>query len=119
MLTTDEKAARQSGSSVHSASPATRPRRRRSRAARTPEVVDIREAPPITTVFREAAGGIHHGRCGRLLDFHGRRAALELDFYCTGCLEHVTLPEMVVNRIPVVEQRDTRRGFENFKYLTE
>jgi len=56
---------------------------------------------PIVTVFRTPGGQVHHTRCHQPLEYHGRRAQLELDFYCLRCIEHVTLPEMVFPRIPV------------------
>ena len=57
------------------------------------------EAPPITTVF-VADGRLHHTWCKQPLDYQGTRAGLELDFYCYRCVEHVTLPEAVMARIP-------------------
>src|SRR5262249_17610983 len=58
-------------------------------------------APPLVMVFRARDGRIGHARCGWPLQYHGRRAGLELDFYCQGCVEHVTLPECVLSRIPL------------------
>jgi hypothetical protein len=55
-------------------------------------------------VFRTRDGRIGHSRCGRPLEFHGCRAGIELDFYCHACVEHVTLPECVLSRIPLGDQ---------------
>ncbi|MFI5325853.1 MAG: hypothetical protein ACHQ7H_06435, partial [Candidatus Rokuibacteriota bacterium] len=33
------------------------------------------------------------------LEFQGRRAQLELDFYCLRCMEHVALPQFALSRI--------------------
>ena len=55
---------------------------------------------PIVTVCRDADGRLFHTWCDRPLDFQGRRAGLELDFYCSHCVEHVTVPECVLLRVP-------------------
>jgi hypothetical protein len=34
------------------------------------------------------------------MDFQGRRAGLELDFYCLNCCEHITLTPYVLMRLP-------------------
>jgi hypothetical protein len=57
------------------------------------------ELPPITSVFL-TDGRLHHAWCKQPLDYQGTRAGLELDFYCYRCVEHVTLPESVLARIP-------------------
>jgi hypothetical protein len=82
--------------------------RERSRSAlgtrRSPHRAPVSEASldaPIVTVFQTPDGQFHHGWCHQPLEFHGRRAALEVDFYCLRCVEHVTLPESVLPRIPV------------------
>jgi hypothetical protein len=56
--------------------------------------------PPLAIVFRSPDGCICHTRCGRSLHLQGRRGGLELDFYCQHCVEHVTLPECILPRIP-------------------
>jgi hypothetical protein len=56
--------------------------------------------PPLASVFRSPDGRICHARCGWLLQLQGRRGGLELDFYCQHCVEHVTLPECILPRIP-------------------
>jgi hypothetical protein len=33
------------------------------------------------------------------MDFQGRRAGLELDFYCLQCCEHITLTPYVLMRL--------------------
>lgn len=60
-------------------------------------------APPMVMVFRTGDGTIGHARCGRPLEFQGRRAGIELDFYCQRCVEHVTLPDCTLSRIPLGE----------------
>jgi hypothetical protein len=57
--------------------------------------------PPIVTVFVGVQGGIHHARCGRRIGYQGSRGGQELDFYCLECREHITLPEIVLPRLPV------------------
>ena len=59
----------------------------------------MQDVPPITTVF-VADGRLHHSWCKQPLDCQGTRAGLELDFYCYSCVEHVSLPETVLPRIP-------------------
>jgi hypothetical protein len=58
-------------------------------------------APPPTMVFLTPDGRVVHARCGSALEFQGRRAQLELDFYCPRCVEHVSLPECILSRIPL------------------
>jgi len=60
------------------------------------------EPPAIVSVFFHTDGTICHSWCGRPLEFHGSRGGLELDFFCTRCIEHVTLPESVLSRVPVI-----------------
>ncbi len=57
--------------------------------------------PAIVSVFFHTDGTICHAWCGRPLEFHGSRGGLELDFFCTRCMEHVTLPQSVLHRVPV------------------
>ena len=57
------------------------------------------EMPPITTVYL-TDGRLHHTWCKQPLDYQGTRAGLELDFYCYRCVEHVSLPEVVLARVP-------------------
>lgn len=59
------------------------------------------ESPPVVTLFRAPDGGFFHARCRQPLEYQGRRAQLELDFYCLRCVEHVSIPESVVPRIPL------------------
>ncbi len=56
---------------------------------------------PIVTVFLTPDGRIHHTWCDQPLDFQGRRAGVEVDFFCLRCMEHVTLPESILPRVPV------------------
>jgi hypothetical protein len=60
-------------------------------------------APPMVVVFRAGDGRIAHARCRHPLEFHGYRARIELDFYCPRCMEHVTVPDCVLSRIPLGE----------------
>ena len=70
-------------------------------ARRMPVVDRVSPAePPLVMVFRTPDGRIGHGRCGEILEFQGRRAGIELDFYCQRCVEHVTLPACILSRIP-------------------
>jgi hypothetical protein len=55
--------------------------------------------PPVATVYRAADGSLHHARCASRMDFQGRRAGLELDFYCLQCCEHITLTPYVLMRL--------------------
>jgi hypothetical protein len=55
--------------------------------------------PPVSTVYRAPDGSLHHARCARRMDFQGRRAGLELDFYCLQCCEHITLTPYVLMRL--------------------
>lgn len=59
------------------------------------------ESPPVVTLLRAPDGAIFHARCRQPLEYQGRRARLELDFYCLRCVEHVSIPESVVPRIPL------------------
>lgn len=78
-----------------------RPARSSRRGGEREVITEAMLNAPIVTVFRTPDGQVHHGRCHQTLEYHGRRAALELDFYCLRCTEHVTLPELVFPRIPV------------------
>jgi hypothetical protein len=55
--------------------------------------------PPVATVYRAPDGALHHARCASRMDFQGRRAGLELDFYCLHCCEHITLNTYVLMRL--------------------
>jgi len=85
-----------------SSAPAVRRSGRRARRNHDREIItEAMLNAPIVTVFRTPDGQVRHGRCHQTLEFHGRRAQIELDFYCLRCTEHVTLPELVFPRIPV------------------
>ena len=62
--------------------------------------IDRREAPVVNTVYLTDEG-LRHSRCGEVLAFIRRRQALELDFHCRACHEHITLTEYALTRIPV------------------
>lgn len=54
---------------------------------------------PLATVYASHDGDLYHAICKQPLEFQGRRAQLELDFYCLRCMEHVALPQFVLSRI--------------------
>jgi len=64
---------------------------------------DAATATEVMTVYMALDGGLHHTRCNQRLSLHGKRAGLELDFYCLTCTESVTIPFCVVDRIPVAD----------------
>ncbi len=69
-------------------------------ASKTPMASPRRSAmPPVATVYRGADGSLLHARCASRMGFQGRRAGLELDFYCLQCCEHVTLTAYMLNRL--------------------
>ncbi len=53
------------------------------------------------TMYFSPEGILHHARCQSRLHFRGVRAALEADFFCLSCHEHVTVPKYAVSQIPV------------------
>jgi hypothetical protein len=61
--------------------------------------VERREAPIVSTVYLTDEG-LRHARCGEVLAFVRRRQALELDFHCRVCHEHISLTEYALTRIP-------------------
>ena len=54
---------------------------------------------PLATVYASHDGDLYHAICKQPLEFQGRRAQLELDFYCLRCMEHVALPQFALSRI--------------------
>ncbi len=69
---------------------------------RESEPIAPRVMPRIVSVYRGAAAGeFRHARCDRELIFVGVRGGIEIDFYCLGCREHITLPEAALARVPV------------------
>lgn len=79
-----------------------RPRVTRSRRNHRGTVSEVALlAAPVVNVYQTPDGEMHHAWCHQPLHYHGRRAALELDFYCLRCVEHVTIPESTLSRIPV------------------
>lgn len=54
---------------------------------------------PLASVYASHDGELYHAICKQPLEFQGRRAQLELDFYCLRCMEHVALPQFVLSRI--------------------
>ena len=63
----------------------------------------VEEIPPIVTVYLTTQGGLHHSRCGRQVGYQGSRGRQEHDFYCLTCREHITLPQIVLTRLPIVD----------------
>jgi hypothetical protein len=54
---------------------------------------------PLATVYASQDGELYHAVCKTPLEFQGRRAQLEFDFYCLRCMEHVALPQFALSRI--------------------
>ncbi len=80
--------------------------KRQPRRSRDPEPT-METAPPrprLFAVFRRADQTVCHARCGRPLSLQGVRGLLEADFYCLGCLTHVSLPLAVLDGLPVVSE---------------
>ena len=105
---TNTVATRQSPGEQEAEAPHTHRRHSRALAGnmarRAPVIEHVsRTAPPMVMAFRTRDGSIGHARCGRLLEFQGRRAGIELDFYCQRCVEHVTLPDCILSRVPLGE----------------
>ena len=73
----------------------------RPRTAKQQVVTEASLDAPIVTVYQAPDGLFHHAWCHQPLEYHGRRARLEVDFFCLRCVEHVALPESVLPRIPV------------------
>jgi hypothetical protein len=83
------------------------PRQRTKRHASEPEMhVVTQRAPKVMAVHRLADDTVCHSRCGRPLALHGVRGLLEADFYCYGCLAHVTIPLTVLHALPVTATAD-------------
>ena len=53
-------------------------------------------------VFMGSDGAICHTTCWRPLEYHGVRGGLEVDFYCPGCVAHLSLPMRRVPGIPLL-----------------
>ena len=81
------------------------PRRHRAHGerGRQSEVItpSDRLTPPPANAFYTPGGSLRHAWCGSPLALMGRRGGIEIDFYCGQCLEHVTLPECILPRLPV------------------
>jgi len=54
---------------------------------------------PLATVYASHDGELYHAVCKQPLEFQGRRAQLEFDFYCLRCMEHVALPQFALSRV--------------------
>jgi hypothetical protein len=64
---------------------------------------------PLAIAFYSPDGGICHARCNRPLVSLGRRGRIEMDFYCEQCVEHVTLPECILSRLPGAREETLKR----------
>ena len=49
---------------------------------------------PLATVYASPDGELYHAVCKTPLEFQGRRAQLEFDFYCLRCMEHVGITDI-------------------------
>lgn len=78
-----------------------RPKRQPHRGHPRPVPVHAEPTPKVITVFRRSDNTVCHARCRRPLSLQGIRGLLEADFYCLGCLIHVTLPLAVLDSVPL------------------
>jgi hypothetical protein len=46
----------------------------------------------VTAACMGSDGTVWHSRCDQPLEYHGTRGGLMVDFFCSGCQEHVSLP---------------------------
>ncbi|HUG38241.1 MAG TPA: hypothetical protein VML54_14885 [Candidatus Limnocylindrales bacterium] len=60
-------------------------------------------------VYMGSDGAICHAPCWQPLQYHGVRGGLAVDFYCPGCVEHVTLPLSSLPSIPMSAGRPAAR----------
>ena len=84
--------------------PVKRPKRS---APRTPKLEPASGAVRMAMYF-SPEGILHHARCQSRLHFRGVRAALEADFFCPSCHEHVTVPKYAVSQIPVEDANERK-----------
>ena len=68
---------------------------------------------PLATVYASQTASSYHAVCKHPLEFQGRRAQLELDFYCLRCMEHVALPQFALSRIRFDLPRPTDATFRS------
>jgi hypothetical protein len=54
----------------------------------------------VAAVFMGSDGTVWHSRCVRPLEYHGTRGGLMVDFFCSDCQEHVSLP---LRRLPSLD----------------
>jgi len=52
-------------------------------------------------VFMGSDGAICHTACWRPLEYVGVRGGLDVDFYCPGCVAHLSLPMRWIPGIPM------------------
>jgi hypothetical protein len=53
------------------------------------------------SVIMGSDGAIYHAPCRQSLAYHGVRGQRDVDFYCPGCVQHVTLPMHRLAAIPM------------------
>ena len=59
-------------------------------------------------VFMGSDGAICHAVCWRPLEYVGVRGGLSVDFYCPGCVTHLSLPMRRIPGIPMSSSRGPR-----------
>jgi hypothetical protein len=74
--------------------------------------VDRREAPRVSTVYLTDEG-LRHARCGSIVVLVRRRQAVELDFHCRACHEHISLTEYALTRVPFGAPISVPRGSDD------
>jgi hypothetical protein len=52
-------------------------------------------------IFMGSDGAICHAACWRPLEYLGVRGGLEVDFFCPGCVEHLSLPMRGLPALPM------------------
>ena len=83
--------------------------------AAAPQPPKSNPAPALRmAMYFSPEGILHHARCHSRLHLRGVRAALEADFFCGTCHEHVTVPKYAVSQIPV----ESAAGRKNVVRLT-
>ena len=65
-------------------------------------------------VFMGSDGAISHAPCWQPLQYHGVRGGLAVDFYCPGCVAHVTLPLRSMPSSPMSAGRPAARRIGSF-----
>jgi hypothetical protein len=71
--------------------------------ATTVRPITSKKASTSGTAYRSLDDSIHHARCHHRLAYQGMIAGgLEIQFHCAACHERVTMPQFLVNRLPLV-----------------